>query len=733
MKLTLIRECPMNNYMKRSILFLLVLLMSVSAANNMYVHAPHGTTRLYKANVEEVAVSIKPKGLFSEIGLYLTIGEKGNSYSYNDARDSLEIVMDFELPEEAVVTDTWLWVYGHIIQGKIMDKWTASSVYNGIVKQKKDPSIIYKQSETQYQLRIYPLAHGENRKIKLTYLLPNSFIGNDMMVNLPGMEMLRNSYSLPDSMKIILKPSPEGVYPSIKGGSSFPTEIEDDLYGSYRGETVPLGDNLYFPDITIPGVLSKGYYLTKFEDANGDNYFQVSAVARSYDKKPRKHLFIVDFNHNESAHNANDIADVLTKTIKRFGANDSVNVLYSGASITTMANTWVAGEEIPNIDPAKFSFDPNWFNLMQGVSMWSDADNVILLSTNNTFVEENSSNSMKTTVLNMLGSDQMVHVFDMWNYYLENGTYDGNRRKRSKIGAYWYDNNDYLYQNLVLNTGGIYRSDIWNDYAYRLAKNYSTRTVSHKETLHSFVEEAFKSGGALLKDYTLKTDLTAGWTYQEYDSKREGAVSYGFQPHTRIGKYKGEGQFEIETAFELDGEVVHEEVLIAENEIFEVDSTLRSYWVGSYINDLELSNPDRNEIKEIINVSMENRVLSRYTSFLCLEPGDTVPICEECFDESDLETAIEPVSFAKKGFVFSMAGMTMNLQFTLPDAFMGTSVSLKIFNLKGQVVSAISLDDLKAGFNSLSVSLADKNLAKGTYVAKLSGAGFTRNVKFTIK
>lgn len=63
-----------------------------------------------------------------------------------------------------MIIDSWLWIGDEISKAMILDKWTASSIYENIVKRRKDPSILTKMSDLQYELRIFPMAGNEKEK-----------------------------------------------------------------------------------------------------------------------------------------------------------------------------------------------------------------------------------------------------------------------------------------------------------------------------------------------------------------------------------------------------------------------------------------------------------------------------------------------------------------------------------------------------------------------------------------
>lgn len=130
--------------------------------NKLTVSDPRNSWNLQTGTIEEASLSVKPRGLYLEYGLYLTFSARGTNW-YNSS-DSLEIVLNFDLPANSMIIDSWLWIGDEISKAMILDKWTASSIYENIVKRRKDPSILTKMSDLQYELRIFPMAGNEKEK-----------------------------------------------------------------------------------------------------------------------------------------------------------------------------------------------------------------------------------------------------------------------------------------------------------------------------------------------------------------------------------------------------------------------------------------------------------------------------------------------------------------------------------------------------------------------------------------
>ena len=144
--------------------------------------------------IEEAVLTVRPHGIYLQYDMYLTFSagewqhEKG---------EQLEIQYFFDLPENAIVNDAWLWVGEDIMKAKIMSRWEAYQIYEEIVSRRKDPLVFYKNWGNSYELRIYPLLPEETRRIKISYLVPATWTDQYVMGNLPT-DLLMASAEIPD-------------------------------------------------------------------------------------------------------------------------------------------------------------------------------------------------------------------------------------------------------------------------------------------------------------------------------------------------------------------------------------------------------------------------------------------------------------------------------------------------------------------------------------------------------
>jgi Ca-activated chloride channel family protein len=75
----------------------------------------------------------------------------------------------FPLPGEAVFSSYSLWQGDQELRGEAMDATQARSIYETIVRQKRDPALIELAGQGLIRARVFPIAPGETRKITLKY------------------------------------------------------------------------------------------------------------------------------------------------------------------------------------------------------------------------------------------------------------------------------------------------------------------------------------------------------------------------------------------------------------------------------------------------------------------------------------------------------------------------------------------------------------------------------------
>jgi Ca-activated chloride channel family protein len=73
----------------------------------------------------------------------------------------------YPLPGEASFSEFSLWQGDRELKGEVMDATQARSIYEAIVRQKRDPALIELAGHGLIRARVFPIAPGETRKITL--------------------------------------------------------------------------------------------------------------------------------------------------------------------------------------------------------------------------------------------------------------------------------------------------------------------------------------------------------------------------------------------------------------------------------------------------------------------------------------------------------------------------------------------------------------------------------------
>jgi hypothetical protein len=173
----------------------------------------------------------------------------------NDAK-TLEITGTFSMPAGTAIIGALLWDGDKVLQGKLLDRQTADSLYEKIVDRNstpparpRDPLILELVSKDTYRFRIYPVAAGHSRHLRLRYQLPPA-IGQD------GIEMV-----LRGAIVQLFQGSGTQVSTTFQGGGSVDKAMMVNSQGLKTQMTLPR-TRLMQPSELSPGYSWNGWYYT---------------------------------------------------------------------------------------------------------------------------------------------------------------------------------------------------------------------------------------------------------------------------------------------------------------------------------------------------------------------------------------------------------------------------------------------------------------------------------------
>jgi len=686
----------------RKILLLAILifsaLLNTNAWNNLRITDPMNPWYDLPSRISQADITFHPKGTFMEVGMYLTFAtdEEGA-----DSSVQLEAVYNFDLPANAMISDSWLWIEGEPEKALILDRWTASAIYEGVVERRRDPSILTKIGPTSYELRVYPLTSSMPRKVKITYLVPANWSDNQVTVPLP-ITQLMVGWQWPEEVSLFTQTDTIWNNPVIKADQV----IE---FVSYTGSEYPVNLKAVLPleaspqtnyTLAFESPMENGLFVNQYPEGNA-GYYQLALLPSALldVDEPKKICFLVDYKGSQGS-----LSAILESTIRNnLSETDSFNIMVSGIEITKAGTQWLPAQEdtiskvFESLDDLTNSYTVLPMLIAEGMKFTGDKGNLLIISDDysiNTSTEANQ-------LIQDLGAYKpwpVIHVLDLNLYY--NGIWMGGRN---------YYGNEYFYGLLTRQTNGNYVS-------LRNGKDISQN-----------LEELVQSAGGFISSFDLYTTLDQGFCFSRFNVGLTGSIVYLNRPILQVGRYNGNFPFKLILSGVYNDQAFSEEISVGAEDIYLTDTVAKQIWSGMYIQSLELS-PSSNElIGEIISESLENRILTYYTAFLTLEPGMEIEEIDEddqFRDEAivDVEEELSPhaaISLAAYPNPFS-AEITFRLE--IPADEYDENASLRIYNASGQLLRIINLSDYPAE-EQISITWNGKNesgeeIEQGIYIVR---------------
>jgi Ca-activated chloride channel family protein len=693
-------------------LFLTVLPSLFGQYNSLRMGDPRNSWWTQQGTIGESVLSVKPRGLYLEYGLYMTFSAEGTNFGSND---TLEIVLDFTLPEEALVIDSWLWLEDDIIKAILIDRWTASEIYEDIVDRRKDPSILTRNGPTQYQLRVFPMAGNQTRKVKINYLMPLEMTGEELKVTFPWHIYSTSGVPLYDFDFLFFESEGLGVprieYQSVK---EF-TILEDPQLGQYYFARLPHDPGL---EVLLDSPLKDGFYFGTFplDDANG--YYQMAVLPENHFdwEQNQKLVVLVDNELSNSTFSKTEIFNVIRSQLsKKLTPQDSFVLFVSGLQIGQFSNNWMPAtseniQDAMDFGKAKLASYSNLLPLLQaGIGFINEAESggedasVLLITNSDQYSDYVTANALLDDILEIREGDYPIHVMD---YQQQNGNY-------VYIGGVYYYGNDYFNINLTHLTHGT---------LYSL----------HDDSPGTFEEELgglLNSLNGLIDHFEIDVRLTGGYTYGKYMIGEKNR-NYLNTPVFQVGRYHGEPPFMIELNGALSDEFFNYQLQAGSSQIRGLDSFQVQIWGGNYLFDLESIYPQYNNVvSSVIENSLEYRVLSKYTAFLCLE--DSTQFCASCLDETELVGTDELGALQDSILLLYPNPFrdALNIEFMTGNLDDSSDWNIGIFDIHGQLIDQPDFAPYNESGKASYKWVPGDRIPPGVYFVKVWGAKFSSMVR----
>ncbi|MGI9458098.1 MAG: VIT domain-containing protein [Aeoliella sp.] len=87
----------------------------------------------------------------------------------NTEQRIVEALYTFPVPKGASVSNFSMWINGKEMIGEVVEKKRARQIYESYKKTRRDPGLLEQIDYKTFEMRIFPIAAGDEQRVKLTY------------------------------------------------------------------------------------------------------------------------------------------------------------------------------------------------------------------------------------------------------------------------------------------------------------------------------------------------------------------------------------------------------------------------------------------------------------------------------------------------------------------------------------------------------------------------------------
>lgn len=629
-----------------------------------------------EAKIDFAEIRLRPVGIFTEVELTLSLYSDSEYYTPGTW---LEAILDFSLPVNSIVHDSYLLIEDSLCRADILDRWSAEATYEEIVGRQRDPSILTKEGDGQYTLRVYPVPAGTPRLVRMHYLLPVTFWESRTLTELP-IDLLRSAGDpyFPVDITVELPP---GYYPPRLGLDADNVFLEREQLNGYQTYHYnALSTQLDYTDqLLLQPVESSSVQLSVSPE---ESLFQLAyaPTTRADFDAPVDLVLAINYSRHQSVNlDQAQLLDLLEGQLKlHLRPTDRFNVSYGYGK--QLSADWISADaagieaamnQLRQADLHTNEGDPlNTLTTAINIAQLQSERGQIILLNNSPAYSQTWQQGRFLTTLNSLLGNQVVPIHS-WDFQDRNLRYDpfqtGLDRQHFAI-----------YRNLSVTTDGFFEEN---------------GTLSSR--LSRLLQHINRSG----TDLELFVEPENGFGLQHFRINNPGIYASASQPLSIIGQYTGQasGGFKVHALYLGSDSVSTQSYTIDAATITQADTLIREMWYGQLIRTAEGSVGSGWSIADILRLSKQERVLSRYTAFLCLEPG-LEPCTGECGDEGFVVSA-ESKQAETFELIISPNPFKDRLRLEINWLEIPPQATIQLIGIKGDVLKQFSLQPELGGTN----------------------------------
>lgn len=636
-------------------------------------------------NITDVKDVIYRRGAYIEHNLYLSVSYDFNSWFFKNYNE-LEFQWQFELPEEVVMTDFRFWYKDSLVQSQIMDRWTAELLFSEVSSPFREPAIFTRgradwNGNVPYEMRIFPIVRDQKQQFYIQYLIPARPTSGKLRTWLP-LPQITASPKGADAITIEVHYDQNSEPPYLIGkyDVAFQQYPQDSLYRAQM--------NVYqneFIELVLPSPIDSEFYITTFRDST-DSYYQLAVEPPQLEiqRTPRNLLVLIDYSQTNTAGVSGELlfSSLKESMLRSLSEKDSVNLIVAYTDIVKASDHWMSVTS-------------------------ENLDTIFVRCTGRSFLHFNSSQELFASATQFL-ANQTTSGEIVWitNRIDLPTTREGGEEYANEIITHFPKNTKFH----ILNLDNITNLQYTSDYGY-MVQTFPFLSALTRET-----------GGNLffLRFHALKTIFDALFFeyvshFQEVEIQVRFANGYAFSkqlfslfrgyypldfPVIQTGKFEGDLPAEVTVLGRTPDTLAMKTFTIQENDVIKGSSQIGTAWYGHHLQELSHKNQSSWLVNDMIDLSVNSRVLTEYTAFLVPNPDAEEYYKELLESQNPNEWKDNPATgFAGNGRVpddlFLLQAYpnpfnpstTLNIQ--VPKKLRMQEGLIKIYNIMGRVVKSI--------------------------------------------
>ena len=240
----------------------------------------------------------------------------------------------YPLPGEAVFSEYSLWQGDQELKGEMMDATQARSIYEAIVRQKRDPALIELAGHGMIRARVFPIGPGETRKITLRYIQVLDRLGDAWRLRYAsGADATPRSFHMQiDSASRIGEPySPTHRVTAVRRGDQMEVTLADATWSGDLEVLLPLTRGLVGMSLIThrPGSERDGFFML------------LLAPGQVTERTVRRDLVaVLDVSGSMSGEKLNQAKAALVQLVGALRSGDRFRLIAFSSTVRTHSSGW---------------------------------------------------------------------------------------------------------------------------------------------------------------------------------------------------------------------------------------------------------------------------------------------------------------------------------------------------------------------------------------------------------